>query len=63
MAQVSKPGICTRRCNSCAYSFHDGLESITTTTYCGYLVRTGKPRPCPAGQGCTEYKPKRRKKK
>lgn len=29
--------------------------------WCDYIGDTGKPRPCPAGQGCTEKKVTRRK--
>ena len=43
-------GVCTKYCDPCVYS-----KSITGgwCQYCDYLFMTGKPRPCPAGDGCT----------
>ena len=51
--------VCNRRCRTCAYSFGD-TGTWGGDIFCGYLIRTGKRRPCPAGKGCTVYKPKRR---
>lgn len=48
--------VCTKKCVSCAHCFVDGSD-----TYCGYILRTGRPRLCPAGKGCTEYTPRKRK--
>ena len=43
-------GVCTKYCDPCVYR-----KSITGgwCPYCDYLCVTGKPRPCPAGDGCT----------
>ena len=43
-------GVCTKYCDPCVYrkSFTGGWWP-----YCDYLCMTGKPRPCPAGDGCT----------
>lgn len=43
-------GVCTKYCDPCVYR-----KSITGgwCQYCDYLCMTGKPRPCPAGDGCT----------
>ena len=43
-------GVCTKYCDQCVYR-----KSITGGwwPYCDYLCMTGKPRPCPAGDGCT----------
>lgn len=46
-------------CNGCKY--FKGWKA-STMKYCDYLSITGKPRPCPAGIGCTakcEAKPDR----
>lgn len=32
------------------------------TRYCGYVFDTGKLRPCPPGENCTEYECGKRKK-
>lgn len=43
-------GVLTKYCDACVYR-----KSITGgyLRYCDYLCMTGKPRPCPAGDGCT----------
>lgn len=43
-------GVCTRYCDPCIYrkKFQSGA-----LPYCDHLCMTGKPRPCPAGDGCT----------
>ena len=43
-------GVCTKYCDPCVYrkSFTGGWWP-----YCDYLCMNGKPRPCPAGDGCT----------
>ena len=43
-------GVCTKYCDPCVYR-----KSITGGWFlcCDYLCMTGKPRPCPAGDGCT----------
>lgn len=48
--------LCSKKCMTCRYSFNDCSKTNLATTYCGYILHTGKPRPCPAGVGCTEYK-------
>ena len=42
--------VCTKYCDACVYR-----KSITGGyfPYCDYLCMTGKPRSCPAGDGCT----------
>ena len=42
--------VCTKYCDACVYR-----KSVTGGwyPYCDYLCMTGKPRPCPAGDGCT----------
>ena len=43
-------GVCTKYCDACVYRkvFTGGWHP-----YCDYLCMVGKPRPCPAGDGCT----------
>ena len=43
-------GVCTKYCEACVYRkvFTGGWHP-----YCDYLCMVGKPRPCPAGDGCT----------
>ena len=43
-------GVCTKYCDACVYR-----KSVTGGwyPYCDYLCMTLKPRPCPAGDGCT----------
>ena len=43
-------GVCTKYCDPCVYR-----KSISGgwCPYCDYLFMAGKPRPCPAGDGCT----------
>lgn len=55
-----KIAICDRRCRTCEYSFKDSGVASNTAYYCGYLIKTEKPRPCPAGRGCTVYKPRKK---
>lgn len=38
--------------NKCKY-----FERANGTASCGYLLATGKRRPCPAGPGCTALAP------
>lgn len=42
--------VCTKYCDVCIYrkTFTSGA-----TPFCDYLCMIGKPRPCPAGDGCT----------
>ena len=46
------------RCQGCRYAvpvyFGDGDDLLTG---CVYILRQGKRRPCPAGDGCTAYEP------
>lgn len=49
------------RCKKCEYS--DRIGDGTTHFICGYLLKTGKMRPCPAGPECTVYKTKTREKR
>ena len=57
--QKIKIAVCNARCRKCVYSVRDGA---TLNRYnCVYILITGRPRPCPAGRDCTEFK--RRKKK
>lgn len=45
------------RCAKCAYGVMISISHIKHDA-CYYLIRTGKRRPCPAGDKCTEFKPK-----
>ena len=53
--------VCTDYCKGC---FYRKYFTARAWPYCDYLCMTGKRRPCPAGDGCTEkvtadpYKPK-----
>lgn len=55
---------CTIRCKDCAYSYWTGFRSPTEVGVgCDYLLVTGKIRPCPAGDDCTEFEQKGQKRK
>lgn len=43
--------LCTERCKACTYG---GIVMYTTTS-CDYMYLTGKPRGCPAGDGCDKF--------
>lgn len=56
-----KIAICDKRCRSCYYSIRgsiNGARSMVPFWWCGYILHTGKPRPCPAGAECTKYNPR-----
>ena len=53
--KVSK---CTKKCKRCFYSFNHSAHLPT----CDYILITGHRRPCPAGDNCTEFTTKRKKK-
>lgn len=50
-------------CDDCCYSSKMGCGD---SRYCAYIFKTGRRRPCPPGDACTEKVPRkviRRKKK
>ena len=47
-----KHALCSRICRTCVH----GSDHTTGAVTCDYILNTGKRRPCPAGDGCTEYK-------
>lgn len=44
------------RCRGCIYSTETEIGADGRLTACYYIVFTGKRRPCPPGDRCTEYK-------
>lgn len=49
MADKRNKGLVSvRACRGCKY-----FSGQTSTPVCTYILWTGKPRPCPAGEGCT----------
>lgn len=56
MSRKKKEGLCNARCKSCKFGFLACYGSHGPTGIgCNYILRMGKRRPCPAGDGCTEY--------
>ena len=51
--------LCTDRCRRCAYGFVEN-GSGDSHPFCGYILFTKKPRPCPAGKNCTEFEQRTR---
>ena len=49
------------KCRTCAYaaSVNVGVDCEMLLA-CTYIIRKGQKRPCPAGDGCTVYEPRRR---
>lgn len=50
--------VCTDRCRKCQYQkkFVGGCEG--GMIYCDYICMEEHPRPCPAGEECTEFREK-----
>ncbi len=49
-------------CRSCVFSCEVNVgEEREMLRACVYILHTGHRRPCPAGKGCTVYKPVRAK--
>lgn len=48
----------TAKCDRCFYGVpvYVGDESVMMEA-CTYVLHTGRKRPCPAGPGCTVYRP------
>ena len=55
---LTQGGRCTERCRSCGYCYI-GLDMALCRSMpmCEYLLQTGRRRPCPAGDGCTAFRP------
>ncbi len=45
--------ICDSRCMNCKYCMWAGL--YRHTCMCGYILKVGHPRGCPAGKNCDKY--------
>lgn len=55
-------GLVDETCKTCVHHAYMG-NGTTGEPYCGYILNTRKPRPCPAGEGCTVYKKRKRKRR
>ena len=61
----------SRKCLKCkhckttgaAYAGYIGKSTLNNHFYCDYLEDTGHKRPCKAGDACTVFEPKERKRK
>ena len=52
-------GVCNRTCRACIYAMQlANAGTSKATVCCDYIGRTGHMRPCPAGDGCTEFRPR-----
>lgn len=51
---------CGDGCKGCIYYVKMGGNGIN---HCNYCYSTGKPRGCPAGEGCIRYTPTTRSKR
>lgn len=49
-----------KRCKTCIHYYHPYKNGVEM---CEYILNTGEPRPCPAGDKCTVYKKKKGAKK
>lgn len=49
-------GKVSRNCGDC---FYRGMLTSGNIPYCGFILKTGKRRPCPAGDGCTVKVPRK----
>lgn len=54
-----------KRCRKCYYSgpVDIGWGKVYPLYSCDYLLITGHRRPCPAGDACTVYSPKKAKRR
>ena len=46
------------KCRRCRYGLPVYLGEDALMICCTYILRTGRPRPCPQGRGCTVYQEK-----
>jgi hypothetical protein len=48
-------GLVDKYCENCIHL--EGAKTWRYFRHCNYILDVGRPRPCPAGKGCTEYRP------
>ena len=49
---------CTARCRACGHCYIGfDMALCRSLPACVYILDTGRRRPCPAGDGCTEFTP------
>lgn len=65
MKKFRAASVCSSRCENCYYAGYLSLASNETgNVACFYILFPGNHRrPCPAGDGCTVYKPGRIKRR
>lgn len=55
-----KRNLCGERCKRCIHScLTDVYDGKTQMRACVYILDTGKRRPCPAGDKCTAFEPRK----
>ncbi len=45
--------VCNKRCKTCKYSMWVGFYKYNCM--CGYILKSGHSRGCPAGKNCDKY--------
>lgn len=52
-----KESLTSERCRACWYCGYMGTKACTGPRCCDYFLVTGQLRGCPAGDGCTRFRP------